>query len=141
MVTDIQDRFVVKQKKEIYSDFLSNLETNPVTGLLAKATNEQAVKQSIRNLVMTTKTERFQRSDIGSKIRSLLFEPIDTNTEELLRTTITETIRNNEPRAKVVGVVVQANAEMNAYNIMIYFEILNLHDQEFSLSLVLHRVR
>lgn len=140
-MTEIQDRFEVKQKREVYSDFLSNLDLNPVTGFLAKVTNEQAVKQSIRNLVLTTKTERFQRSDIGSKIKSLLFDPIDINTEELIRTTIMETIRNNEPRANVLEVVVQANNELNAYNVSLYFEILNLPYKQFDLQLVLYRVR
>lgn len=140
-MTDIQDRFEVKQTKEIYSDFMPNMDVNPVTGFLAKVTNEQAIKQSLRNLILTTKTERFQRSDIGSKIKSILFDPVDINTEELLKTTISETIRNNEPRVNLLKLVVRSNSELNAYEISIYFEILNFPNKEYNLALTLHRVR
>lgn len=140
-MSELRDKFTITQKAEIYSDFLNNLDLNPVTGYLAKATNANAVKQSIRNLILTTKTERFYRSDIGSKIHALLFEPVDAVTTDLLRTTITETIENNEPRAKLLNVHIEPSSEMNAYFINVYFEVINIPNNQFELNLVLRRVR
>ena len=43
----------VNKKAEIYSDFLMNLNIHPNTGQLLRYTNEDAVKKSIRNLLLT----------------------------------------------------------------------------------------
>lgn len=140
-MSDLRDKFTVTRKAELYSDFLTDLDRNPITGFLAKATNENAVKQSVRNLILTTRTERFYRSDIGSKTKSLLFEPMDESTTELLRTTIGETITNCEPRVHLINVYVEADENFNAYFVNIVFEIVNIPNETFDLSLVLKRVR
>jgi phage baseplate assembly protein W len=141
IMSDLKDKFTVTRKAEFYSDFTVNLDRNPVTGFLARTTNENSVKQAIRNLVMTTRTERFYRSDVGSRIKSLLFEPMDIRTVEMLKTTIKETIINNEPRANTLDVVVETSDDLNGYFVTIYFEIVNMPKEQFEVSLMLTRVR
>lgn len=140
-MTTLADKFTVKVRKNIYSDFTTNFELNPVTGFLAKVTNEEAVKKSIRNLIFTIKSERFQRSNIGSKIRAILFDPIDTTSAELLQTTIKETIQNFEPRALLRDVIVVPDEANNGYSVSIYFEIINIPNQQFDMELTIARVR
>lgn len=140
-MTTLADKFTVKVRKNIYSDFTTNFELNPVTGFLAKVTNEEAVKKSIRNLIFTIKSERFQRSEIGSKIRAILFEPIDSVSAELLSTTIKETIQNFEPRALLRDVIVVPDDAGSAYSVSIYFEIINIPNQQFDMELTIARVR
>ncbi len=136
------DKFTIETKKVTqYSDFLNDFSKNPLTGLLAMAHNEESVKQSLRNLVLTDRTERFYHPDIGSKIHSLLFEPMDVVTEELLKTTITESIKNNEPRAKLHNVDINSQPDYNAYFINIVFEIVNIPNETFDFSIILRRVR
>jgi phage baseplate assembly protein W len=79
------DRFTIKNNREYFSDFMANFDKNPVTGNLARVTNEDAIKQSLRNLVLTNRTERFYQPHIGSKVQSLLFDPMGPETEDLLR--------------------------------------------------------
>ena len=48
-----------------YSDLNLNMLLHPVTGDLLKLTDEDAVKRSIRNLVLTYNYERFYNPDLG----------------------------------------------------------------------------
>jgi phage baseplate assembly protein W len=135
------DRYTGLSDKPIfYADFTNNLDLNPLTGYLAKTTNENAVKNSVKNLVLTGNGERFFNSTIGSKMATLLFEPIDPVTAELVRTTIEESIENHEPRARLVNIDVQPNAENNAYYVKVVFKIINI-PEEITLNLILNRVR
>ena len=69
------DKNTLEQKKrEIYSDFLNNFDQNPFTGVLARVTNEESVAQSLKNITLTNRGERFYNSNKGSRIRSSLFE-------------------------------------------------------------------
>jgi phage baseplate assembly protein W len=135
------DRYTGLSDKPIfYADFTNNLDLNPLTGYLAKTTNENAVKNSVKNLVLTGNGERFFNSTIGSKMATLLFEPIDPVTAELVRTTIEESIENHEPRARLVNIDVQPNAENNAYYVKVIFKIINI-PEDITLNLILNRVR
>ncbi len=136
------DKYSIETKKvQTFSDFMSNFDMNPMTGYLARVTNEDSVKQSIRNLILTERTERFHNSSIGSKINSLLFEPVDVTTSEMLKTTISETIKNYEPRAELQRVNVQAREELNAYLVDIIFSVVTIQNESFSLNLILRKVR
>ena len=55
---------------------------NPNTEDFSTLKNENAIKQSVRNLVMTTFGERPFQNDIGSRVRGMLFEPFDVFSAE-----------------------------------------------------------
>ena len=60
--------------KVLYSDFFTNLDNNPVSEDVAVKTNENAIRQSIRNLLMTNRGERPFQPDLGGNITAMLFE-------------------------------------------------------------------
>ena len=60
-----------------YKDFNMGLEAHPVTGALLMVKNADAVKQGVRNLIMTNYLERPYRSRYGGNIRQNLFELFD----------------------------------------------------------------
>lgn len=142
MVVAAADRFTIENAKvRTYSDFLTNFDKNPQTGHLAQVTNEDAVKQSIRNLVLTERTERFYRAATGCKVYSLLFDQIDPITAMNIENSIKETIKNSEPRAIIHEVTATPHSEFNFYAVTIIFGIASIPDQTFDLSLMLRRVR
>ena len=135
------DRYTGLTDKPIfYADFTNNLDLNPLTGYLAKTTNDNAIKNSIKNLILTGNGERFFDSTIGSKMATLLFVPIDMVNAELVRSTIKETIENHEPRANIIDINVQAIAENNSYYVKVIFKIINI-PEDITLDLILNRVR
>ena len=142
MVIAAVDRFTIESAKvKTYSDFLTDFDKNPSTGYLALVTNEDAVRQSIRNLVLTERTERFYRSATGSKVYSLLFEPFDALTSMAIENTIRETIKNSEPRALVRGVKVIPNEAQHIYIVGVVFSLINAPEEIFETALILRRVR
>lgn len=135
------DKLTSTVKKDlIYSDFLLNMDKHPLNGGLARLSNEDSVKQSIKNLLLTEVYERPYQPDLGSKIYSLLFEPMDVMTVELLRTTIVNTIKLYEPRADRVAAYVYPVEERNEYNINIIFSLVNTIG-EIQLDLIIKRIR
>lgn len=111
--------------KEIYSDFLTNFNAHPNTGALLKRSDEEAVKRSIRNLMLTDTGERLFQPDLGSNVRRYLFENASEITKNGLRESIINTIKNYEPRANVVDVIVKLSNDEHSYMIDIYFNIIN----------------
>lgn len=116
-------------KKVIYSDMFNDFVINPVTGDLAKKTNEDAVKQSIRNLILTGRGERPFQPDVGSDIYQMLFENITPDTLNLLETMISETIENFEPRCELVEVSVTSLVDSNDLNARIVFSLINSNNE------------
>jgi phage baseplate assembly protein W len=135
------DKLTSTVKKDlIYSDFLLNLDKHPLNGGLARVINEDSVKQSIKNLILTEIFERPYQPQLGSKLYSLLFEPMNDMTVNLMRNTITDTIRLYEPRARVLGVDIFPVDERNEYNVNITFSLINTIG-EIQLDLIIKRIR
>lgn len=136
------DKFTIETSKVEYnSDFLVNFDRNPVTGFLARVTNEDAVKQSIKSLLLTNRGERFYQPFVGSYLQSLLFEPIDPINEDRIKDTIRDTIEAYEPRAVIHDVRVSGDNDDNTYNVTIIFSLINIPDQPIDFSIILRRVR
>lgn len=135
------DRFTIERKKaEIYSDFTPNLEKNPLTGLLARLTNEESVKNSIKNLVRTMRRERFNQPLVGSKLAQINFDPLDELSINEVQDTITQCIRDDEPRAQNVFVEVVGNKAGNEIKANIIFSMVNV-PQQISFSVIIKKVR
>lgn len=129
-------------KKEYYSDFFVNIDQHPNSGDMAKHVNEESVKTSIKNIILTRKGERFYNSDLGSDIYSLLFENVSPQTEDTMRTLIENAIENYEPRANVVDIIITPiiASDESAYGITIYFTTIN-NQEPISVEVLLNRIR
>jgi hypothetical protein len=136
------DKYTPKQKQQdLYSDFLMNLDLNPISGEIAKVTNERAVIRAMKNLITTNRGERITSSNIGCGLKKLLFEPFDDITTDLIRTEITTTITQYEPRVNLLLVSVQPQEESNAYLIYVTFSMVNAPAQTLQFSTILSRIR
>jgi phage baseplate assembly protein W len=128
------------REKEIYSDFFTNFNIHPNTGTLLKRTNVEAVKRSLRNLLSTDKGERLFSPDFGANIKQYLFEPADSVTRENLKVSISEAIKNYEPRAYVDAINISLSNDEHTYTIDIIFKVINNPDPAL-LQVKLDRVR
>lgn len=128
-----------------YKDFYTNFNVKAGVsgrekGDLYVLTDADAVKTSIKNLVLTDPNERFFRPLLGGGIRRSLFTNITPNTEEIIRTQIRYTIQNYEKRANIIDIVVAAVPDENRYDVTIIFSVLN-NTTPIRLDLILNRVR
>lgn len=125
----------------IYKDLNLNFTRHPVTGDITKVTDIDAVKRSVRNLVLTNHYERPFRPEIGSNIRATLFEPMTPFTANLLTRQIKDVIENFEPRVELVTIKADPNLDRNAYDVAITFNVVNAESDLIELDLLLERIR
>ena len=102
--------------------------------------NEDSVKRSIRNILLTDKGERFFNPTFGSDIRKMLFENFSPSTEQVVADLIKTAIGNHEPRANVIDVNVSGNPDQNSMYINIVFSVIN-KAEPVTLELILNRIR
>lgn len=127
-------------KTRIFSDLDLNFIPHPVTGDLIRKFDDNAIKQSLKNLIMTRNHERPFHSEIGSPIPTLLFEPLTPVTALMIRRTIIDMISNFEPRVDLVEVEVVPSEDNNALYCSITFKIVN-SERPITLDLALERTR
>ena len=108
---------------------------------ISKVTDVQAVKRSIRNLILTDHYEKPFHPEIGSGIRGLLFELMSPITGNVLARVIEDVIENYEPRAKLIGVRVYPDMDRNAYEVTIEFYVINTPTELVDLTVMLERLR
>ena len=123
-----------------YSDLNLNFTRNPATGDVARLTDVEAVKRSVRNLVLTNQFERPFHPEIGSSVRALLFENVTPLNAILLEDRIREVIINFEERAELTNVRVIDDADRNGYRVIINFQVLN-SVENVSITEFLQRLR
>jgi phage baseplate assembly protein W len=124
----------------IFSDLDLNFNPHPVSGDIVKKYDENAIKQSIKNLMLTQNYERPFHSEVGSQIKSLLFELPTSMTGSLIKRQIMDTITNFEPRANILDVTVLLSPDNNGIYCTIVFTVIN-STTPISIDLFLERTR
>jgi phage baseplate assembly protein W len=128
------------QAQEFYSDFSKNLDQIPGRKDLSRLLNENSIKESIKNIVLTNKGERLFQPNFGCDINASLFENIDNNTVLILRDNIKRAIRTFEPRCDLKNVEIIADLDNNNLQATVVFSVINTSSTT-SLTLDLVRER
>lgn len=128
------------RKIKAFVDISLAFEPNPVTGDLSVLTNERAITNSIKNLVQTIPGEAAFNYQVGSSVRSYLFEIIDAGTAGLIRNEVEATITANEPRARVIDVVVEPRPAQQQFMVSVTYEIVG-YDQIINVDFILEPTR
>lgn len=123
-----------------FRDLDLNFNIHPVKKDISKHLGEFAIINSVKNLVLTNFYERPFQPELGSNVRRLLFENVDSVTAAQLERAIEETITNFEPRVQVSTVIAVASPDENRYNIRLDFFIINNSDP-VTINFFLERVR
>ena len=106
-----------------------------------KVTDIQAVKRSIRNLVLTNFYEKPFHPEIGCGVRGLLFELMDPLTSYAIAKQIEITVENFEPRARLIGVRANPDLDRNEYEVTLEFYVVNAPTELVDLTIFLERLR
>jgi hypothetical protein len=126
---------------QIFKDISLSFAKHPVTGDVAKLSDVDAVKRSVRNLINTNFYERPFHPEIGSDVRATLFEPVSPSTASLLARHIEDCIVNFEPRAELSNVIVAGDIDRNRYDVTIEFYVINSAAELQTLDIFLERLR
>ena len=121
--TDAQGTNNSTRSNNLYSDLNLNFNKNPATKDIAKLKDVEAVKRSVRNLILTNRFERPFHPEIGSDIRALLFENMTPTIQTLLTDRIRDVLDTYEPRAILSDVIVVGDMDKNQYGVTIKFYV------------------
>lgn len=123
-----------------FRDLSMIFQAHPVTNDVVTKTDANAVKQSIRNLVLTMNYERPFHPEKGCQVYGLLFENVDIVSLQIAKQSIINVLNQYEPRANLIDVVLEDLSYVNAINIEIFFSVLN-NDVVEQVSVYVDRLR
>jgi len=118
-----------------------SFKVNPLTYDLIAIKNQTAIARSLRNLVLTAPGDRFFNNTLGSRVNELLFENMDDLTASSIKSEIENTIKNYEPRVKLLTTKVSANHDSYEFDVVITYEIVGIDAQAQQLSFALEPTR
>lgn len=127
-------------KNRVFTDIDLNFTPNPITGDVSLRHNEDSIKQSVYNLIMTNFYERKFNSNIGSQVTSLLFENYTPFFDVLIKNAITQTITNFEPRVSINEINITPQSENNSIAVALVYTIINTTNP-ITINLILRRTR
>ena len=139
--SDAQSTNASLKVSRIYSDldlFFQKKNSNSDVNIIEDV---QAVKRSIRNLVLLNTYEKPFHPEIAGGVRELLFENMTPITSIVLARKVEDVISNFEPRARLQAVRATPDFDRNAYSVTIDFFVRNHPTQLVELDLMLERLR
>ena len=139
--TDAQGQNDIDRNVRQYTDLDLFFGKKATSKDISKVTDIQAVKRSIRNLVLTNHYEKPFHPEIGSGVRGILFEPMTPLTAHILTRKIEDVIENFEPRARLISVRALPNLDRNEYECTVEFFVVNTPTELVDLTLFLERLR
>lgn len=123
-----------------YSDISTNFSQHPIQRDVSLLLNEDAVKRSLRNILLTSKGERLIDPDFGAGLTRYLFEPLIPSTVQIIKTEIKNAIETYEPRVLINKIDVSGDTAKNELRVSITFSTTNITEPQ-SLEVILDRVR
>ena len=133
------DRSIVSSRNVAYKDIDLTFSPKPA-GDIFKKVDAAAVKQSVKNLLLTSRGEKPFNNFFGSNLNSALFG-LDTEFDpEFVQNLIFDAITNHEPRARVLSVTVLLKPENNTLDTTVEFQVVNTKEI-VTLDVSLARVR
>lgn len=110
------------------------------SGDLYKKNDAAAVKQAVKNLLLTNITEKPFNSQFGGNLNDFLFE-LDTSTDaNLLASRIVECVELYEPRARIIDIDINLFPDNNEVKITVAFQVVSTSEL-VTLDLSLTRLR
>ena len=123
-----------------WSDLDLDFTKHPVSKDVTRKTDVEAVKRSVRNLILTNRYERPFHPELGCGVRELLFEQFTPMTKVFLQRKIEEVLVNYEQRIKLQNVTVDDDQDGNRLVVDIYFYVIGVPGPQ-QVQTFLQRVR
>lgn len=124
----------------IFTDLSLLFVPNPRTKDVVKLEDEEAIKFSVKNLILTKNYEKPFHPEIGCQVNAMLFENFSSTVETVIRETIFDVIEKFEPRVIVTDVRIRNASDSNELSVEIYFKI-NSTDKLVSITVAINRLR
>jgi len=122
-----------------YTDIDLNITPHPSSGDLVLKYDKEAIKRSLRNIMLTNNYERPFKPNFGANLRGLLFEFADDITRSEIRHQVMEAIVSYEPRVKVLDIDLRESRN-NSLHVNVSYGIVGVTEPQ-EIEIILERVR
>lgn len=123
-----------------YCDLDINFDRNPMSNDVAVRKDEEAIKRSLRNLILFRRNDKPFHPEIYSGVPDMLFELADSVSVLELKSRIAEVVKNHENRIQNLVVDLKNNIDRNEIKITLHFTIRNIQNV-YTTSMILKRTR
>ena len=130
---------IIGSRTKVYKDIDLTFVAKP-SGEIFKKTDAAAVKQAVKNLMLTNYFEKPFQPLFGANLRDMLFDLADEESEEDIEDACINAINVFEPRAEALNVKAIANPDRNSIRVIVEFRIINT-EETVVISTVLARLR
>jgi phage baseplate assembly protein W len=110
------------------------------SGEIYKKQDAAAVKQAVKNLMLTNFGEKPFNPSFGANLRALLFELANSDTEYDIERAVISAIETYEPRARILNVTAKSNPDGNEIQINVVFRLVST-SEEVTFTTTLARLR
>jgi len=124
---------------QTFKDLSISFKPHPITGDVLTKKDTAAIKQAVANLLYTVEGERLFDPDSGTRLNSLLFEPLSSSTAGLISQEIRQVLNRYEPRIAIDKIEVVADFAANAFDVRLDFYVIGRNDEPLNLNLLLER--
>lgn len=128
------------RKSKSFIDLSLAFEPHPVTGDITILKNERAINNAIRNIIMTSIGETPFNRNMGSSVKSYMFELFDDGTAGMISNEIERAIRYSEPRVEIESVDVQGQPDQNRFFCRVQYKIVG-YEEVFTVDTILTPTR
>jgi phage baseplate assembly protein W len=124
---NLQKSTLISSRAVDYLDIDLTFAKRP-SGDIYKKRDAAAVKQSIKNLLLTDFYEKPFQPFFGGNLRAMLFELADEDTEDEVEENIRNAINKYEPRAEILTITVNVLPDQNDMRVSVYFKIISTQE-------------
>lgn len=103
-------------------------------------TNEQALLESVVNILSTEPGERIMNPEFGCPLQRFVFEPLDNITARQIKNTIIDSILKFETRINDLDVSIIPDENNNTYTIDVIFS-MKTSDKKQTINITLNKIR
>lgn len=132
---NLQTRPITTSRTNSYIDIDLAFKNKPA-GDIFKKTDAAAVKQAVKNILLTNFGEKPFRPFFGGDLNRFLFSLDEEFDETEIQDRVRSAISNHEPRAIVRSVIAELESDQNSIRVTVKFQVVNtLEIVELAVSL------
>lgn len=124
---DLQKTTLISSRNVAYEDIDLAFAKKPA-GDLYKKKDAAAVKQAVKNILLTNHFEKPFLPFFGSDLRGMLFELADDTTDSVLQNNIKQSIEQYEPRAEILELDVVVQPDRHDISVTVKFKVINTEE-------------
>lgn len=125
---NLNSSVIISTRTRTHKDIDLTFTAKP-SGDIYKKQDAAAVKQAVKNLIMTNHFEKPFLPRYGGNITGMLFELVnDVDIADEIYENIVDSMERYEPRAKILDINVNAQIDQNSIEVTITFQVINTEE-------------